>query len=114
MDIIEAFNLAEAGLWAAFAAATVTLGHRVRGMTPWLRGLFFVAFLAFGLSDLIEIGSGAWWRPPGLLILKGVCLTSLVLGVWQISQNRRALASIEINGEEVSGTPPPGLSQADQ
>ena len=41
-------------------------------------------FLLFGISDLIKLRTGAWWRPTGLLVLKGLCLLSLVacLGVF--------------------------------
>jgi hypothetical protein len=89
MDIVAAFNAAEAALWFAFAVATVMLGRRVRGLTPRLRAWIACAFLAFGASDLIEVRTGAWWNPPGLLILKGACLLAIVIAGWQLGRNRR-------------------------
>jgi hypothetical protein len=35
-------------------------------------------FVLFGISDLIEIGTGAWWRPGWLLLAKIACLSLLV------------------------------------
>ena len=32
---------------------------------------------AFAVSDVIEMQTGAWWRPVGLLVLKGACLAGL-------------------------------------
>jgi hypothetical protein len=38
-----------------------------------------IVFLCFGASDVVEISTGAWWRPWWLLIWKGLCVISLVL-----------------------------------
>jgi hypothetical protein len=48
-----------------------------------LRGLFFLlaaAFLVFGISDLIESQTGAWWRPLWLLLMKAACVAVVVAG----------------------------------
>jgi len=37
-----------------------------------------IAFFWFGISDFIEIGTGAWYRPVWLLMLKSVCVLTLV------------------------------------
>jgi len=88
-NLVAAFNLAEAGLWAVFAASTATLGHRVTGMTPWLRVSLSMSFLAFGASDLVEVTTGAWWRPPLLLALKGACLAGIIISFWLIQRHRK-------------------------
>lgn len=90
VDVVAAFNTAEAGLWATFAALTALLGGRARGLTPRLRAWLTVVFLAFGASDLVEISTGAWWRPPALLAYKGACLLGIVAGGWNFWHNRRA------------------------
>jgi hypothetical protein len=36
-----------------------------------------VLFLLFGLSDLVEAQTGAWWRPWWLLMWKGLCIVGL-------------------------------------
>jgi hypothetical protein len=77
MDPVRTFNALEAVLWITFAVIIAGFGSRVRGLTPTMRALLAVSFLAFGSSDLIETSTGAWWRPPGLLVYKGVCLLGI-------------------------------------
>lgn len=89
MDLALVFNVAEAALWFAFAAIIALLGGRVRGLTPRPRAAWAIAFLAFGVSDLIESRTGAWWKPAGLLVYKGVCLAAIA-GVGLIVLRNRA------------------------
>ena len=37
-----------------------------------------VVFIAFGVSDIVETTTGAWWRPWWLLVWKGVCVLALL------------------------------------
>ena len=39
------------------------------------------AFLAFGISDLIESRTGSWWAPPWLPLLKLSCILVFVFGL---------------------------------
>ncbi len=89
MDPVDSFNIFEAGLWSTFGLLTAVFGGRVRGMTPRLRILLSISFLAFGISDLIELSTGAWWRPPGLLAYKGVCLLGIVGSCLSLRRNQR-------------------------
>ncbi len=92
MDFVFWYNVIEAGLWTGFALLTASFGHRLKGMTPRLQIALSLAFLAFGLSDLIETRTGAWWRPPSLLVYKGLCLTALILCSAWLWKNRRTVA----------------------
>jgi hypothetical protein len=98
VDGLAAFNRAEAGLWAAFALATALAGGRVRGLTPRLRIGLVAAFLAFGVSDLIEAWTGAWWRPPALLVLKGACLLAIVAASGRLWLHRRRVGPSDATG----------------
>ncbi|MFO0893111.1 MAG: hypothetical protein U0790_28735 [Isosphaeraceae bacterium] len=78
-DLEHDGNLIEGGFWAIFALVLV-IGSQRR--TPSFRRLGWLAAtisLAFGLSDLVEARTGAWWRPWWLLVWKGLCVTGLVL-----------------------------------
>ncbi len=77
---LDIFNACEAVLWFAMAIAVMLRYRRATiGTRRIARGT--ATFLAlFAASDLIEIQTGAWWRPTGLLILKGVCLVGLIGG----------------------------------
>lgn len=71
-------NIAEAALWFAFA---LLLARRARASGfRSLRRVYAVAamlFMFFGLSDLVETRTGAWWQPAWLLAWNVVCVTGL-------------------------------------
>ncbi|HEV2295896.1 MAG TPA: hypothetical protein VGR35_18765 [Tepidisphaeraceae bacterium] len=65
-------NYIEAALWG-----TIGIGFLLHALLRRGGASSFVAsvaFLLFGLSDVIETRTGAWWRPWWLLVLKGMCL----------------------------------------
>jgi hypothetical protein len=92
MDLVFNFNVIEAGIWALFALIVALPKLRSRGMTPRLRASFVLLFLAFAISDLWEASTGAWWRPPALLVYKGVCLMGLAACGRLFWRRRRDLA----------------------
>jgi hypothetical protein len=76
-DFATAFNGLEAILWSALA---IVIAIRFRKADAALRRLSWMTaalLVAFAVSDVIEMQTGAWWRPVGLLVLKGVCLAGL-------------------------------------
>jgi len=89
LPLEEMFNLAEAGLWFVFAGVFAALTLRATGSMRRLCGLLVPAFLAFGLSDIIEAQTGAWWRPWWLLVLKGGCICVFLYGAWAYRRIRR-------------------------
>jgi hypothetical protein len=76
--MVEAiFNGCEAALWLSLAVFVTARYHRAPVGLWRVARVMGVLFVLFGVSDVIEIQTGAWWRPPGLLILKGGCLIGL-------------------------------------
>ena len=67
-------NYIEAGLWIALAFGAGVQSFRFTG--PVRRELLILAIdlIAFGLSDVAETRTGAWWRPWWLLAWKGACV----------------------------------------
>lgn len=48
------------------------------------------AFALFGVSDILEAHTGAWWRPWWLLMMKGTCLAVFAwLMIFFIRQRKR-------------------------
>jgi hypothetical protein len=43
-----------------------------------------VSLLFFGVSDLIEVHTGAWWRPWWLFMLKALCLLGIIRSLWKL------------------------------
>lgn len=66
------FNQFEAGFWFLIALLLV-LFYRRKLPRPWV-WLLPVAFAVFGASDVIEVETGAWWRPWWLLVVKAACV----------------------------------------
>ena len=90
MSFSSVFNSVEAAWWILVAAVIALGGHRLRGMMPRIQGALVLGFAAFGVSDVIEVYTGAWWRPVSLLILKAACLVVLAVSIYHLLKNRRA------------------------
>lgn len=69
------FNQAEAVLWLVIA---LVLALRPRLSGPW-RWLLPLAFAVFGVSDVIEAQTGAWWEPWWLFVMKAACVHVFLL-----------------------------------
>ena len=74
IDIEKVFNYFEAGFWFVIAVALFLGTSRAE---PRVKRVGVVALLAvsvFGISDLIEAQTGAWWRPWWLFFIKAACV----------------------------------------
>jgi hypothetical protein len=79
-DLAVSGNWIEAGLW--LGVSLILLGKALKARSGVRRVLLTVAvaFLVFGISDVIETQTGAWWRPGWLLMLKGACILVFFVG----------------------------------
>jgi len=73
---ISNFNYIESILW--FSIALAILFHLVKwGKSNCyftVQVVSIIGFFCFGVSDIIEASTGAWWRPLWLLGLKCSCV----------------------------------------
>ena len=87
-DFFRDSNYAECALWIA-----IGFGFLVRaGVRFKQRGSALIAgvtLLLFGLSDFIEAGTGAWWRPWWLLLWKAACLLVFLILIVRYVRSRR-------------------------
>jgi hypothetical protein len=104
MPYVDEFNTFEAGLWTVFAVVTVCVGHRVRGLSRPVQGVLVLLFLAFGVLDVAEISTGAWWRPWWLLVWKGACLAGFFGCAMAVRRNRQAIAEAQASAAEPSAS----------
>ncbi|MEM1012874.1 MAG: hypothetical protein AAGI46_11725 [Planctomycetota bacterium] len=75
-----AANVIEAVLWVVVAGIVLAKWHHVPAAT---------VLVFFGLSDLVETRTGAWWRPWWLFAWKAACviaLVALVLQAWRMKK----------------------------
>lgn len=84
----QIFNALEAVWWLVLAALAAALGRRARGVTRGRQWALVIFLAAFGVSDVIEVFTGAWWSPPALLVLKAICLFGLIGAAWRIYGSR--------------------------
>ncbi len=88
MNIHSVGNAIEAGVWFVLAVIVFVAGLRrvnVRRIAWPATGTLAL----FGLSDLVEITTGAWWRPLWLLVWKGLCIVALVALLWLELKRRK-------------------------
>ncbi len=67
-------NYVEAGLWIALGLGAAVQAIRFRGAVRRDLIVLTLNLVAFGLSDIIETRTGAWWRPLWLLAWKTACV----------------------------------------
>ena len=72
-------NVIEGVFWIAIAGI---IHGRARAETDQqlrkIAGRTTFTFFWFGVSDFIEVGTGAWYRPIWLLLMKAACVAVLV------------------------------------
>ena len=78
LEVDQTFNLLEAFLWMTIAAAFFVRLRRQKDHRDLARAAA-VAFLLFGISDLIEIQTRAWYQPIGLFLLKAACVVTFLI-----------------------------------
>ena len=84
----ETVNLVEGILWIAigfcFAISLIRPG--------WRRAKLLATFnfLVFGLSDFVEVHSGAWWSPWWLPFWKGACVCTMFVQIVHYYRTKRA------------------------
>lgn len=74
MDIAKVFNIFEVVLWIAIGLSFFVISFKNRNISRASCLILSIAFIAFGLSDYVEIQTGAWWQPWWLLVWKAVCI----------------------------------------
>ena len=89
MDALAIFNAFEALFWMGVGLNTFR-NSRFNSRHARLGTIASVWFVLFGISDVVEVFTGAWWRPWPLLFLKASSITALVTcGIVYRQRSRR-------------------------
>ena len=81
MSSFEAtFNFAEAALWFVVSLVLAVKAALGAANVRFTLLLLASAFFVFGVSDLIEARTGAWWDPLWLLAMKACCIVTFLGG----------------------------------
>ena len=92
MNLAQNGNFIEAATWIGIAITLLVFSFKVASDARLLQVLS-ASFAAFGISDLIEIQTGAWWRPAWLLALKAACVLSFSGCLWHHLRSRKRAIS---------------------
>ena len=86
-------NYIEAAFWVVVGILVFALGRRARPPLNRLALPAAVLFVFFGLSDVVEAQTGAWWRPFWLLLWKGFCIVGLAGCYWKYRRIKKEQAA---------------------
>lgn len=76
--IYEYGNYIEAGIWGLFAIGFSISAAKETGKIRIYRLIATLTFFLFGLSDIVEVQTGAWWYPWWLFLWKSFCVMSMI------------------------------------
>ena len=99
-------NYVEAALWSIIGTCFLLHAILKRGGATSI--IASIAFLLFGISDVIETRTGAWWRPWWLLVMKGGCIAvfAVVLARYAVARRRAAQPAIPDTARPRTSTHP--------
>lgn len=76
--VFEVGNYIESGLWWFIGVVFGVYALRSSGRNRVLCRIACAVFILFGASDVVEAGTGAWWKPWWLLAWKAVCIAAMI------------------------------------
>jgi hypothetical protein len=88
LEIDQLLNLAEAILWLSISGIFAFRLRRTKTNRD-LSITCIIAFALFGISDFIEVGTRAWYRPASLFVLKAGCVSAFVSAFVLFHRRRR-------------------------
>jgi len=86
----ENINRAEGALWVLIAAGFAVRAAFAKGVLRRRCILAIPIFFCFGLSDFVEVHTGAWWRPWWLLAWKAACIAGMLWLFYDYMRRRGA------------------------
>jgi hypothetical protein len=75
MDWCKFYNHIEFYIWLVVGIVCFLLYWK---KAKFCSSILLLTFMAFGISDLVEMRTGAWYRPWWLLIWKATCIMAIL------------------------------------
>lgn len=89
MSSVDLFNLFEVYLWSIMGIGFL-ISAAVKPTNRWSAIAAGITLILFGVSDWIELSTGAWWKPWWLFVWKAICVVSLLgLGAAAYQQQKK-------------------------
>lgn len=88
-DLAALYNGIEIVLWSVIGLTILWRTRHVGDHSYRHRArIAAVAFVLFGISDAVELQTGAWWRPWWLFAWKAGCVLVLAALAWAHHRNK--------------------------
>ncbi|MGM3308274.1 hypothetical protein ACSQ6I_20240 [Anabaena sp. WFMT] len=83
-------NYIEAVLWSLFSLGFLIYSYKRNYLIAKRKNqITSIIFLLFGLSDIVEIQTGGWWKPWWLLLWKASCVIGFIVCFWDYLKIRK-------------------------
>ena len=96
MSVVDAINAFEVVWWIVCGVVVFAKSRRAESPQRGRGLLSAVALVLFGLSDVVELQTGAWWKPWWLAVWKGLCIAILITCVAISFRNRARQMNREV------------------
>jgi len=96
-DFVRLFNILEAVYWSLLGVGLWIALRRRPLPIPRTAAYLSVTLLVFGLTDVIEVTTGAWWKPWWLAVLKVACGVVIVFAaarLWRQASVRNGIQNV--------------------
>ena len=93
MSAFQTANYVEAGLWFLTGIGFLVHAGWPRTTKRTMLIIAVVTVLAFGISDVVETQTGAWWRPWWLLAWKAACVFAFLVLLFRYARRRKNQSS---------------------
>ena len=80
------FNLVEGFWWLGLGIGLLFIPT----VSKYHKAALATILILFGMSDFVEMSTGAWWRPWWLLAWKGFCVAAGLICILLIFKERRS------------------------
>jgi hypothetical protein len=99
-QLLEAFyrqgNYIEAGLWSLFTLGFIIYSYKQESPIARRKNqITAMIFFLFGLSDIVEVQTGGWWKPWWLFLWKASCVLGFVACFWDFLKQHHGFDKID-------------------
>ena len=94
------FNYCEAVFWVFVSLVVLIAAVKASRQVKRIAYVAVPTLFLFGVSDIIEVYTGAWWRPFRLLIWKSLCIAILLICVFFYWRQKVQAGTSEYRAED--------------
>ena len=102
-DIEVTGNWIEAVVWEVVAVVLCVQRFRIQPELKRVYAILAGGFFFFGISDMIEAQTGAWWEPWWLFVLKGSCVLVLLYAFREYFLIRQRIKEQDLTRRQETG-----------